>query len=175
MANSNDFDLSELEQELELDSRPLSVGETFADEEIEPDPENEGLPEAEEQFDSEADLEVDDQMESLEDSVHEQAASYGDRFYELSERSFEGPVDSPLNEILDEMSREYFLGGLVRRIKKGVPGLTKLVRTGMQLAQKAGVDLPVLGSLKDVTGLAQNLLQGNLAGVAKHALGTALK
>src|SRR5215472_6760994 len=64
MANSNDFDLSELDQELELDSRPLSVGETFADEEIEPDPENEALLEAEERFDSEVDLELDDQMES---------------------------------------------------------------------------------------------------------------
>jgi hypothetical protein len=175
MANNNDFDLSELERELDLDSSPLSVDETSADEEIEPDPENEALLEAEEQFDSEADFESDDPMESFEDSVHEQAASYGDRFYELSERSFEGPVDSPLNEILDEMSREYFLGGLVKRLKKGVPGLKNLVRKGMRLAQKAGVDLPVLGSLKNVTGLAQNLLQGNLAGVAKNAMGAALK
>ncbi len=180
MANYSDFDLSELEQEFELDTSPdsdLAVNESISgDEELEPDPEAELLFEFEDSLDSAAEFELDDEFELVENSeLDGPAAAYGERFFELAERNFEGSADPALNEILDEMGRDYFLGGLVRRIKKGVPGLRKLVGKGLQLAKAAGVQLPMIDALKNASGLAQNLLQGNLAGVAKHALSAALK
>ena len=50
---------------------------------------------------------------------------FAEQFYELGQRQFESEfeVDRELSEVLDEMEREYFLGGLVKEFKK-----SKLVR-----------------------------------------------
>ena len=44
---------------------------------------------------------------------------FAERFYELGQRQFGIrilEVDRELSEVLDEMEREYFLGGLVKRL-----------------------------------------------------------
>jgi hypothetical protein len=84
-------------------------------------------------------------------------------------------VDAALHEVLNEMGRDYFFKRAFRRLKKGVPGLRKLINNGMILAKKAGINIPAFDALKNMSGLAQSLLQGNLAGVAKHALSAAVK
>lgn len=184
MAKPSDFDLSELERELEADLNSeleFDADQTFAGEQRETEEEARTVYEFDEEQEFDREFGSDQEGELPEDAELDElegpAAEYGERLYELSQREFESPgsMDAALHEVLGEMGRDYFLGRAWRRLKKGAPGLKRLVGTGLQLAKRAGVDIPVLSSLQNMSGLAQSMLQGNLSGIAKHALSAAAK
>jgi hypothetical protein len=108
MSNRFDaMDMSELEREFEFEM------------EAESDDEFEGEFEEEFEFelDDEFEFEADDEFEGMEDQ--EYGNDYAERFYELSQRQFESEseVDTAINEVLDDMEREYFFGKALRGIK----------------------------------------------------------
>ena len=59
--------------------------------------------------------------------IGEEAGDYAERFYELSEREYESEleVDEEVNGLLNEMERDFFFGGLKKRLKKAGKGLLK--------------------------------------------------
>jgi hypothetical protein len=181
MKRYEDFDLSELEREFESDmSDELEIdtsGEFESDEELESEGDFESEGDYELDDESELDEELDSESEMEYEQLDGQASEYGERFFELGEREYESPgsMDTALHEVLDEMGREYFLGRAWRNLKKRAPGLSKLVNQGLKLASSAGLKIPALGALKNMSGLAQSILQGNLAGIGKNALGALMK
>jgi hypothetical protein len=127
---------------------------------------------ADDHIEGEVDLDVDSELDELDGA----ASEYGERFCELSERDFEEPgsLDAALDEVLQEMGRQYFFKRAWRGLKKRA-SLKRLVGAGLKLARNAGVKIPALSALKNMSGLAQSILQGNLSGIAKNALAAALK
>jgi hypothetical protein len=134
----NESDLSELEQEFELEM-----------DEMELDQEEE----AEEEFEDSAEYE--DQQNEFE--ATEESAVYADRFYELSQMGYESEteVDERVNELLDEMEQDFFW----KRIKRGAKGFIKnaiknlpAVKGLQGLAKLASGDLK--GTLKSLAGAA---------------------
>ena len=100
-------------------------------------------------------------------------ADYAERFFELSQREFEfeSEIDEAVGEILDDMQREYFsFGGLLKKAK----GIGNIVKKGVALAKKAGINLPSMDALKSMLGPAADLLKGNLGSLIKPALKAAL-
>jgi hypothetical protein len=116
---------------------------------------------------SESDDELDEEFEGFED---EAASSFGERFYELSQREWESEfeLDTAIDQVLGEMEREYFFGSLVKRIKKGGKALLK---KGMSYATK---NIPAFQALKGVTQLARGDLSGMLRSLAKAGLASAV-
>lgn len=177
-------DMSELEQEFELEMDDLEMDDNFEsgddfefetddDSEFETDDfEFEGVEDSEfgdEEFESEYENESDDEFEMFETDK----ADYAERFFELSQREFESEteIDEAVNEILDDMQREYFsFGGLIKKAK----GIGNIVKKGVALAKKAGINLPSLDALKSMLGPAADLLKGNLGSLIKPALKAAL-
>lgn len=191
-------DMSELEQEFELEMDDLEMDdsyETADDFEFETDDDSEfetddfefedvedsefgdEESESEYEFESEYESEYEDEYES--DLAEEfemlgaDKADYAERFFELSQREFESEseIDEAVNEILDDMQREYFsFGGLIKKAK----GIGNVVKKGVALAKKAGINLPSLDALKSMLGPAADLLKGNLGSLIKPALKAAL-
>jgi hypothetical protein len=160
--------ISDLEREFELDmeSEPPDeeAFETDLDEEFEADLDEEY---GEEESGEELDQEFEVLAEALEQDADPREMEFAERFYELGQRQFESEfeVDRALTGVLNEMEREYFLGGLAKRLKRSklVRGL---VRKGLNFAQQR------LPALKAVTQLARGNLRGALLPLAKTALGT---
>jgi hypothetical protein len=164
-------DISELEQEFELEMDDLEIDDfELDDQETSDDSEFEG-PEDSEHGDDEYEMEEDSQGEY--EWLGASDSGYAERFFELSQREFESEseIDEAVNEILNEMEHEYFLGGLFKKAK-GVA--QKLAKKGVALAKKAGINLPSIEALKSMLGPVAGLLKGNLGSLIKPALKAAL-
>lgn len=162
--NSND--MSELEQEFELEMDDLEMDgdfETGDDYESETDDfEFEG-DEDSEYGDEEFESEYEDESESEYEMFASGEADYAERFFELSQREFESEseIDEALNEIFDDMQREYFsFGGFIKNAAK----------KGFNLAKKAALKMPQVQALKSMLGPAANMLKGNWKTLLKTAL-----
>lgn len=155
----NDLDLSELERELELEMD--DDAELTDDRGIER--ELEILTEFEEEPEGE-----------FEEVEQETGDDYAERFYELSTRAFESEseVDAAVNDLLGEMEREYFWGGLKKALKK-VP-VKKLLKKGLSVVKGLALKHPALQGLKSLTQLARGNLKGMLGSFAKTAITTLL-
>lgn len=146
--------LSELENELELEMDDLEFEyENELDEELD---------------DAEFEEEFDD-AEALQEEFEtgdEESGDYAERFYELSQMEFEleSELDRELSELLGEMEREYFFGGVKRFLKSKGKGLLK---KGLKYA--AG-RIPALKAIEGITQLARGNLKGSLLALAKTAL-----
>lgn len=177
-------DMSELEQEFELEMDDYETDDDFefeTDDDSEfatDDSEFEGVEDYEsgdEEFESE--YEYEDEYEADSDDEFEMSdidrSDYAERFFELSQREFESEteIDEAVNEILDDMQREYFsFSGLIKKAK----GIGNVVKKGVAMAKKAGINLPSLDALKSMLGPAADLLKGNLGSLIKPALKAAL-
>jgi len=145
---TNDSDMSDLEREFELG--------------MEEEPTHEK--ELERQF--EALREIDERPEEQFEEVEEESADdYADRFYELSQKSFESEseVDDPVNGLMTEIERDFFWKGLRKKLKKAGKGLLK---KGLKLVK----GLPAFQAVKGITQLARGNLKGMLGSLAKAGL-----
>jgi hypothetical protein len=169
MARNRGFTgMSDLEREFELDleAEPPDEAEFESDldeQEFESEPDEEY---GEEEVGDDSDREFEVELEQDEDP---RELEFAERFYEIGQRQFESEfeVDRALSGVLNEMEREYFLGGLVKKLgrSKLVRGL---VRKGLNFAQQR------FPALKAVTQLARGNLKGMLLPLAKTALGAAV-
>jgi hypothetical protein len=177
---SNQQNMSELEQEFELEMDDNETDDFETDDfEMNDDSETDDF-----EFEAGDDSESDDyEMEYGDDSQGEYEwlepnnSSYGERFFELSQREFESEseIDEAVNEILDDMEREYFLGGIFKGgFNKLKNAARKLAQKGIALAKKAGINLPSIEALKSMLGPVAGLLKGNLGALIKPALKAAL-
>jgi hypothetical protein len=112
---------------------------------------------------SEEEYEEDDELDEPQREYDDEAADLPERFVSLASREYESEseLDDSLNEIFDEMEREYFFGALKklgRKLTKAAPGLLKTALAGA----------PGLSALKDV--LASKNLRGLLMNLAKTGL-----
>jgi hypothetical protein len=168
-------DWSELEQEFELEMDDLEVDQEFeADDEFEAF-ESESESGKSDEFDlefeledSEGDYEFEESQDEFESS--DTVSELAERFYELSQQEFESEadMDQPLNELMRELEREFFFGGIKKRwnrLKK--KGLGKLLQKGLKLASGRIPQLKILQSLTDLS-------KGNLTGLLKNAAKMAL-
>jgi hypothetical protein len=172
--NSYEDDMSELEQEFELEMDDLETDdnyETGDDDEID-DLEFEGN----EDYESD-DYESEGESEDMSDDEYEAFEAgdtdFAERFFELSQREFESEteIDEAVNEILDDMEREYFsFSGVLNKAK----GLGKIVSKGIDLAKKVGIKLPQIDALKSMLGPAVKMLKGKLGTLITPALKAAL-
>ncbi|MGI6455248.1 MAG: hypothetical protein ACOX5R_06440 [bacterium] len=165
MSNRFDaMDMSELEREFEFEM------------EAESDDEFEGEFEEEFEFelDDEFEFEADDEFEGMEDQ--EYGNDYAERFYELSQRQFESEseVDTAINEVLDDMEREYFFGKALRGIKNIAKKVSKnqVFKTAFNAAKSLASKHPAFKALQGVTQLARGNLRGMLGSLAKAGLGS---
>jgi hypothetical protein len=159
--------ISDLEREFELDME----SEPPDEEAFESDLDEEFEAELDEEYGEE---EVGDEPDrafevELEQDGDPRELEFAERFYELGQRQFESEfeVDRALTGVLNDMEREYFLGGLAKRLRRSklVRGL---VRKGLSFAQQR------FPALKAVTQLARGNLKGMLLPLAKTALGAAV-
>jgi hypothetical protein len=179
MARNRDLmDFSQLEREFELEMEDAdSFTQEFGDTEFENMESDEEFEEDEtddEAFELDEEFEQDEEFESGDDEsgdVAGQDREYVERFMEIAAREFESEseVDQAMNEVLDDMSREYLFGGLMRGIKK--LGKNKILRS---LAKKgfkfaAGKFFP---GVEAAMQLAKGNVKGALLNIGKQALGT---
>lgn len=151
--------MSELEQEFELEMDDYEMDDFEMDDESETD---------DFEFESDEESEYgDEEFEAEEDGEYEMFEAgdgdYAERFFELSQREFESEseIDEAVNEIFDDMQREYFsFGGFLKNAAK----------KGFALAKKAGLKLPQVQALKALLGPAANMLKGNWKTLLKTAL-----
>lgn len=158
-------DMSDLEQEFELEMDDLEMDDNFEtgdDYESETDDfEFEGSEDSE--YESEYESEYGDDSESEYEAFASGDTDYAERFFELSQREFESEteIDEALNEIFDDMQREYFsFGGFIKNAAK----------KGFNLAKKAALKMPQVQALKSMLGPAANMLKGNWKTLLKTAL-----
>ncbi|TXH37037.1 MAG: hypothetical protein E6Q98_09065 [Rhodospirillaceae bacterium] len=172
MARNRDLrDFSQLEREFELEMEDGSIEQEFedmeSDEEFEEDEADDEASELDEEFEQDEEFEADDES----GDVSGQDQEYVERFLEIASREFESEseVDQAMNEVLDDMSREYLFGGLVRGIKK--LGKSKILRSlakkGLKFA--AGKFFP---GVEAAMQLAKGNVKGALLNIGKQALGT---
>lgn len=83
---------------------------------------------------------------------------YATRLYEMSQREFESDTDrdEEIEALLSEMEREYFLGGLVKKIASGAGSALK------KAASTVARSVPGAQALKSVTQLASSALKGGM-------------
>jgi hypothetical protein len=116
-------------------------------------------------FEAEEDNGIETAQETDDEFLNENNyASYGERFYEIASRDSEMSYEfeSDMGEVLDDMEREYFWGGLKKLARKG---FNKLSKKAMQMA---GGNLK--GLLKNAAKMGLNsVLPGS--GAALSALG----
>lgn len=163
---SSQSGLSNLESRLDEEFEFL-VGEDdeTGDEEFEA--EFESLVEGDEEFEEEFEYE----FEGYDGGG---SSTYGERFYELSQREWESEfeLDTAIDQVLGEMEREYFFGSIARGIKKGLKkGAKGLLKKGLAYAQKR---IPAFQALKGITQLARGNLGGSLRALAKAGLASAI-
>lgn len=167
---NNDFDMSKLEQEFELEMNDLSH-------EVE-DSELESL------LDGDSEFEYDDNPSNeyeYEEDIPESeweypvdnTGTYAERLFELSQREFENEYEFEfeVNKVLDDMEREYFWGALRRLARRVIKN--PLVRG---LAKKAygfvSSKLPFGNAIKGITQLMRGNLKGALGSAAKALINT---
>jgi hypothetical protein len=173
-------DMSELEQEFEFEMDDLEMDDNFEtgdDYEIEDleyegseDSEYEGSEDSEyeggedsEYGDYEYEAEYEDELEGEYELFETGDTDFAERFFELSQREFESEseMDEAVDEIFDDMQREYFsFGGLLK----------KAAKKGFSLAKKAALNMPQVKALKAVLGPAAGMLKGNWKTLLKTAL-----
>lgn len=150
-------DLSELEQEFELEMEDAMGVSNELDEEL----------------DEEIDAAADGAEKELESAFEfEGGSDYGERLHELASREFESEteVDQALDEVLHEIEQEYFFGKLRRGWNKfRKSGIGKLVT---KVVSKAAGHLPAFQALKGVTALARGDLSGMAKSLVKAGLGS---
>lgn len=163
LENLRETDISELEREFELEMDSFEMNEEFeSDNEFEMNEEFESIGELEYEEGSEG--EADDEYE------FEAVSDYAERFYELSQRSYESVAE--LNEevdgILNEMERDFFWKGAKDWLKKKGKGLLK-----KGLSYAAG-QIPALKALQGLTQLTRGNLKGFLGSLANAGLAAAI-
>lgn len=154
LKESNGSDLSELEQEFELEMDDLEYeDESSLDEEL-----------GDEELEGAGDYEEDLQQEF--ETTDEENTDYGERFYELAQREYESEseVDREIDGLLNEMEQDFFFGGVKKFLKGKAKGL---IKKGLKFA--AG-KIPALQALQGITQLTRGNLKGLLASLAKAGL-----
>lgn len=162
----DNLDMSELEREVELEMEEEPINEKELDEEYDEFAELEG---------EEPEEEYEEPEEEFEEVEEESTGDYAERLYEISRKEYESEseVDDAVNEVLNEMERDYFFGSLKKRWKRFKRrGLGRLLRKGLKFA--AG-KIPALKALKNVTDAARAAMRGDLKGLIKAGLGAALR
>ncbi len=169
----NDYaDLSELEREFEYEME----GRSSDDSEME----YEGADDSELEFEQDFALEADEEMEGNEQEFEQDyefengdARSYEfvERFMEISGREFESSyeVDAAMNEVLDDLEREYFFGAIKRGLKK--LSKNKLLRSLAKKGMSMGMS-KFLPGLQGALQLARGNVKGALLNFGKQALGS---
>jgi hypothetical protein len=151
-------DLSELEREFELEmDDEFELGD---DSEVE----DSELDDQEFQEEFETDLQGEAEYEEDEFELGDQeTGDYAERFFELSQREFESEseLDNEIEGLVNEMERDYFFGGLGKRLKRAGKGLLK---KGIKLA--AG-QIPALQAFKALTDLSRGGLKGLIKNYGK--------
>ncbi|MCD9188876.1 MAG: hypothetical protein LUM44_20830 [Pyrinomonadaceae bacterium] len=174
--NAKESQLSEMEAEFELEmDDEFEFENTGATEESELE-----SYETDENYESDDyeidDLEIEEYAEEPQNEyewLETDNSDYGERFFELSQREFESEseIDEAVDNLLTEMEQEFFLGGVLKKAK----GLAqKIAKKGVDLAKKAGINLPSIEALKSMLGPVSGLLKGNLGALIKPALKAAL-
>jgi hypothetical protein len=145
--STNDKDTSDLEREFEEEMKK------------EKRPEESLLPE-----EAEFEKEYDEEMQNEELPKRREIDPYAEKFYELSTRKFktEAELDNAVSKILNEIERDYFFKGLLKKTKKG----GKLLQKG--LATFKG--LPAFQAANAITQLVRGNLKVTLGTLAKIAL-----
>ena len=148
-----DIGLSELEREFELqmdDNQELGDEQEFA---------YEGM----DDFTGEV---AEDEFEESYDETNR----YASRFYELSQREFESEsdLDNEINGLVNEMERDYFFGGIWKKLKKAGKGL---VKKGLKFATS---QIPAFKVFQAISQLTRGNLKGLLASIAKAGLTSAI-
>lgn len=176
------YDMSQLEREFELemgDSRGGYSDDAFGHE-------LEDAIDADNEFDydndgSETEFEYDDEDAEGEFEVYDNTpASYAERLYELGQREFEHDyeLEAELDQVIDDMHREFFLGGL---IKKGVGSFVKMAKNNALVKglvdkglKAAASFIPggglVLDGLKTATGLLGDGLKTRARALSSKAI-----
>lgn len=168
----NDYsDLSALEREFEYEMEGASGEDT--------EMEFESLADDNE-FEENFEFETDDELEGPDDEFEENYEFEGDddrayefveRFMEISGRQFETSyeVDAAMNEVLDDIEREYFFGAIKRGLKK--LSKNKLLRSLAKKGMTLGVNKFFPG-LQGALQLARGNVKGALLNFGKQALGS---
>ena len=146
--STNDKDTSDLEREFEEEMKK------------EKRPEESLLPE-----EAEFEKEYDKEMQNEELPKRKEIDPYAEKFYELSTRKFktEAELDNAVSKILNEIERDYFFKGLLKKTKKG----------GKLLLQKGLATfkgLPAFQAANAITQLVRGNLKVTLGTLAKIAL-----
>jgi hypothetical protein len=142
---------SELEREYELEFEAAAPGDRL-----------------EEEFEA-----LDGAEEVEEEHEASEPLSYADRLAGLAQREFEteSDVDREIDDVLGEMERDYFFGGLLKKLKKKAGGVVqRLAKKGLQLGLAQLKSLPAFQAVSGLTQLARGDLRGALKGVAKAGL-----
>ena len=157
LENLRETDISELEREFELEMDNFELNEEFEiDQEFEKDDEFEVVNEFE--------------FEGASDSEYENAGDYAERFYELSQRSYESisELNGEVDGILNEMERDFFWKGAKSFLKKKAKGL---IGKGLKFA--AG-QIPAFKALQGITQLTRGNLKGFLGSLANAGLASVI-
>jgi hypothetical protein len=164
---------SELEREFELEMEDGRVGE--------PDLELEGAEQPQDREgdeDSEFEFEQDEEVAEFGQTGFElpygngsRSGEFVDRLLEISSREYESAaeVDEAMNEVLDDIEREYFLGA----IKRGLKSIqkNKVLRSLASKGLKLGINKFVPG-LQGALQLARGNVKGALLNFGKQAIGS---
>jgi hypothetical protein len=176
------YHMSQLEREFELEMGHSQSG--YSDDELERELET-AIDTDEESFDSEMEYEIDEQENEYEfdDDVEgkfevydSEPSSYAERLHELGQREFEYEfeMEAELDRVMDDMHREFFLGGLIKgaaNLAKNKPMVRNLVGKGLKAAASfiPGGGL-ALDGLKMATGLVGDSLKARARSVASKAV-----
>jgi hypothetical protein len=165
---------SQYETEMEDYNKPASDMEEEVESEIEMEDYNE-LPtdmeekDMEEEF-QELELQMEGENEAESEIISDSESPFPEQFYELSQEAFESPgeIDNRVNEIMDQMERQYFFGKALKWAKK--KGLRKV----FSIAKKYAKNLPAFKGIEAITQLARGNLKGALTSAAKAAISGAV-
>jgi hypothetical protein len=158
--------LSELEREFEFD---MEGGADDLEFEVDGEPEADGDQEYEGGDTDDDEFEFEDAAGDGDESGRER--EFVERLLELSGREFESSaqVDQSLNEVLDDMEREFFFGALKRGVKRLAK--SRVLRSLAKKGLKLGVS-KFLPGLQGALQLARGNVKGALLNFGKQALGT---
>ncbi|MDX2248685.1 MAG: hypothetical protein SF052_18005 [Bacteroidia bacterium] len=173
------YTMSQLEREFELEME--NHNHTPSDEEMEAELES-MLDGDESEYEYEEDS-PESEYEYEEDPENEyeygenySSGSYGERLYELSQREFESEYEfeSELDQIVDDMHREFFFGKLFKKLKnsKFAKGL---IKKGLKFARPFASFIPGGSLALDGLNAATDLLGENVKSRAKSLGRRALK
>ncbi|MEZ4776191.1 MAG: hypothetical protein R3D00_23660 [Bacteroidia bacterium] len=178
--NQSNYTMSQLEREFELEME--NHNHTPSDEEMEAELESmldgdESEYEYEEDSpESEYEYEEDPEDNEYEYEEDYSSGSYAERLYELSQREFESEYEfeSELDQIVDDMHREFFFGKLFKKLKnsKFAKGL---IKKGLKFARPFASFIPGGSLVMDGLNAATDLLGENVKSRAKSLSKRAIK